>query len=379
MLKIKMSRILSLLVTFVMMCPCLMANGPLKKPLIFVAADSILVWGDDRSDFRATALQVAPDVQVRQIALNAEDTKKYKKDTDAWQKEILPELNILGGMGAVGDMSLVLPTTKMVPLAGKLFLQTADASYIDVLERVAYNAFMAILSPGDLSFEKHVTAQALMNLSGMVYATDDNGLYVNFYANSSTHIKTEKFDFVIDQLTAMPHSNRVKLRLSGLKKGQQSIVLRFRIPSWAYTRMSKDMPWTLEGTPEKMFPIYVNGREEFYQMENGYLVINRLWNSGDEVYFDFPFDVQHLHAVTKGRVDTEKYALQRGPLVYGFAKASLGGVNLDKATFKESQQPNAYGHSVLISPLDVPDAKMQQLEAQPVMDGVRSLWILVEQ
>ena len=373
-----MLRVFSLLISLVAISTSLLANGPLKKPLAFIPSDSVMTWGDDRSDFRATALTVAPDVQTRPVMLKSEDLKRYKKDVAIWEDEILPNLNILGGLGAVGDMSLVLPTTKMVPLAGKLFLQTADASYMEVLERAAYNAFMAILSPGDLNFEKHVTAQATMDLSGMIYAADAEGLYVNFYTNSSTRIKTDRLNFVIDQLTGMPHSNRVKIRLTGLKKGKQPIVLRLRMPSWAYGEMPKCMPFALAGTPENLPKIYVNGREETYQLEKGYLVISRLWNSGDEVYFDFPFHVQQLYVANKGKKVMDKYALQRGPLVYGFERVSVGTVNLNGAKFEEKEEPNAKGHTVVAYEMKSADHKPQVLEAQPVMDGVRSLWIEVK-
>lgn len=369
-----MLRIYTLLIAFVAVCSNLTAGGPLKKPLTFIASDSIVVWGDDRCDFRTTALSVAPELKERPVVLKADDAKKFKKNVAAWKKEVLPALNILGSLGEVGDKEQVLPTTQMMAQAGKLFLQTGDAAYLDVVERVSLNALMDLLAPGELSFEKHVAAQAMMNTSGMIYATDAVGLYVNFYINSSTHVKTDSLDFVIDQLTAMPHSGRVKLRIGGMTKGQQPIVLRLRMPFWAYGAMPEQLPFILEGTPEKLPTVYVNGREEFYKMENGYLVINRLWNTGDEVYFDFPFHVQQLYAVTKKNVDKSKFSLQRGPLVYGYTTPLAEKVNLEKMKFTEEVEANKYGHSVIVCEPRQADGKGRRVETQPVMDGVKQLW-----
>lgn len=370
-----MLRIFSLLVVLVMASMDLMAGGPLKKPLTFVESDSIVVWGSDRSDFRATALSVAPELKAQSLTLDEEDIKKYKKIASVWRKEILPSLNILGGLGEIGNQSQVLPTTHMMTEAGKLFLQSGDASYMDVVERTSLNALMAVLSPGELSFEKHIAAQALMNVSGMVYATDDAGLYINFYINNSCRIKTDKLNFVIDQLTAMPHSNRVKLRIEGMKKGQQPIVLRLRMPSWAYGDLSENMKFQLSGTPEKVPVVYVNGREENYPVENGYMIINRLWNSGDEVYFDFPFHMQQLYPAEKCRTNKSKFALQRGPLVYGLSETYTDVLPSDKLEYIEREEPNEFGHSVIIIQNNQTEDKTQKLETQPVMDGVKQLWL----
>ena len=373
-----MLRIYTLLIAFVAVCSHLMAGGPLKKPLTFIASDSIVVWGDDRSDFRTTALSVASELQARPVVLTKDDVKKYKKNVSSWKKDVLPALNILGSLGEVGDKDEVLPTTEMMTQAGKLFLQTADAAYLDVVERVSLNALMVLLAPGELSFEKHVAAQAMMNTSGMIYATDASGLYVNFYINSSTHVKTDNLDFVVDQLTAMPHSGRVKLRIGGMTKGQQPIVLRLRMPSWAYQAVPQQMPFALEGTPDKIPTVYVNGREEFYKMENGYLVINRLWNSGDEVFFDFPFNVQRLHSVKKGEADKGKFSLQRGPLVYGWTEPLTEEVCVEDMKFTEDVEGNRFGHSIINCEVRKTDGKTHLLETQPVMDGVKQLWLNVK-
>ena len=372
-----MKRIFPLLIFFFAFSCSLKADELLKEPLRFIHSDSVIVWGEDRSDFRTTALSVAPELKARQIVINEIDEKQSKKELKEWHKDILPSLNICGGLGNENDLSQVIPVSDMLKKAGTLFLKTADASFLDVVERTALNSFMSVLTPGDLSFEKHIVAQALMNVSGMIYATDDVGIFVNFYINSSTHVKTERLDFVIDQLTAMPHSNRVKLRISGMKKGQQPITLRLRMPSWVSGEMPKVSTFGIKGVFGKLPTVYVNGREEFYKMENGFLVINRNWNSGDEVFFDFPFEIKYLCVAKKGKLSDGKYALQRGPLVYAFTKPTDGLTLSADTQFRETQDANAYGHSVVEAKLQGLDGKELLYQAEPLMDGAKHLWINV--
>ena len=354
----------------------LWAGQPLKKALTFVSSDSIVVWGDDRSDYRTTALGVAAELKARPICVEQEvDNKQLKRVQKQWEQEVLPSLHLSGGVAdEQGDISVV-PTSALIMEAGKLFLQTADAQYIDAIERTALNALMAVAVPGELSFEKHIAAQALMNTSGMVYATDDEGLFVNLFINSSTHIKTGKFDFVIDQLTAMPHEGRVKLRISGLKKGLAPIQLRVRMPNWCCGAFPESYHFGLEGTPDKYPLVYVNGREEQYPVVNGYLVINRQWNSGDEVFFDFPFKVQYLHPKVSRRFNTEVVALQRGPLIYGFLQPTEHFSYDKKKTVTENVAPNNFGHTTLSVPVTLSDGKEQVKMAEPLMDGGKYMWM----
>ena len=370
------SRIFFLLITLIVASADVMAGGPLKQPLTFIESDSIIVWGDDRSDFRTTALSAAPELKARHIIVSNDDVKNYKKNVAVWNKELLPQVNILGSLGEIGDKEQLLPTSQMMTQAGKLFLQSADATYLDVVERCALNALMVSLRADEMTFEKHVAAQAMMNVSSMIYATDDVGLFINFYINSSTRIKTDQLNFVIDQLTAMPNSNRVKLRIGGMRKGQQKIVLRLRMPNWAMASAGNEKQhFALEGVPEHLPTVYVNGREEFYHMEHGYLVIDRLWNSGDEVYFDFPFAVRYLYNAPKGKTDYRQVALQRGPLVYGLTEAFDGSLMACETKFIEEDEPNDDAHSMVAATVKVAGDKTQKLEAQPVMDGVKQIWM----
>lgn len=370
--------ILFLLLLFCGSTLYLPAAGPLKKPLHFVPSDSVIVWGGDRSDIRATALAASPSLKCRETTLSPADMAQAKHTIKSWEKDILPELNPLGGLGEAYDDSRVLELSKMLTLGGKLFLLTADAQYMNVVERASLNALLHMLRPGDMNFEKHTAAQALINASGMFYAYDDEGVFVNLYVNSSTHIKTDHHDLVIDQLTSMPHEPRVKLRISGLSKGQHPLKVALRIPDWAMGGLPKEMPFLLEGVPAHMPTIYVNGREETYQMENGYLVIRRKWNSGDEIFFDFPFSTTALRPSRNGKAKGTALTLQRGPLVYGFRQPASDCILPEGQHFKEQEEPSEEGHSIVAATCHNADGSQVLLKAEPVMDGTEYLWLKCE-
>ena len=353
------------------------ADSRLEEPLTFVSADSVVVWGEDRSDYRTTALSVAAQLQVRPVQVERVVKKQLQKDRTHWQKELLPSLNLSGAVADELGGIAVVPTAAMILQAGKLYLQTADAQYMDAVERAALNALMSVAVPGDLSFEKHIAAQALMNTSGMVYATDAEGVYVNLYINSSTHIQTEQLDFVLDQLTAMPHEGRVKLRMGGLKSGLQPIKVRLRMPNWACGTLPDACHFGILENTQTVPAIYVNGREEHYPVVNGYLVIDRKWNSGDEVYFDFPFKVQHLYPRQQEYFNTNVVALQRGPLLYGFMQPTEGFSYTPKDVVSENLEPNGYGHTTVSVPVTMFDTQKKVQIAEPLMDGAKYIWMNV--
>lgn len=348
------------------------ADRFLKVPLAFVPSDSIIVFGEDRSDFRMAALSVAPRLRARHLSVGKIDKRALKRKAEQWDRETLSHLNILGAVGSDVCPVDAVAAAEVTAAGGTLFLCTADARYMDVVERTSLNALMAVATPGELTFEKRIAAQALMNVSGMVYAADEAGLFVNMYINSSTHVKTAHQDFVIDQLTAMPHSGRVKLRITGLRKGLHPMLLRLRMPDWACRGGDTGRPFSLSGTSDKLPTVYVNGREEFYRMEKGYLVIDRKWNSGDEVFFDFPFQVQQLSGSSLGQGFV---ALQRGPLVYGFGALEEGMTVCLPLKVAEGNEPNRYGHTLLQVPMIARDGRATMEEAAPVMDGAVCWWL----
>ena len=163
-----------------------------------------------------------------------------------------------------------------------------------------------------------MASEALLSAPGMMYCTDKEGIYANFFLNSTTRIVTEKFSMIVDQNTEMPYGERVKFRFLGLSKKHLPFKFRLRMPMWATRRPGDGLNFCYVGKERPAPTVYVNGHEwEQPTIERGYLVIEREWRSGDEVFVDFPLDVQLLRRLdAKGKAQRGEVALQVGPLVY---------------------------------------------------------------
>ncbi|MDE3250934.1 MAG: glycoside hydrolase family 127 protein, partial [Bacteroidota bacterium] len=82
-----------------------------------------------------------------------------------------------------------------------------------------------------------------------------------------------------------------------------------------------------------------------YGVENGYAIINRNWNPGDKLAVHFPMDVMKVAAADSVKADQNRFALQRGPLVYCLEgpdnkDSAVMNIVVDKAApVKEQFQP----------------------------------------
>ena len=144
---------------------------------------------------------------------------------------------------------------------------TANGILADIAESLLYNEILMGMQRGAVM---HYSAEAMLQGALMTYMTDKEGIYVNLYQNCIARIVQDGLCFTLDQITDMPYSPGVKLRVSGIVP-QTRMKLRLRIPRWQ----------------ENPSALYVNGHETEVEMVNGYAVIDRMWKSGDEVYTDF--------------------------------------------------------------------------------------------
>ena len=66
----------------------------------------------------------------------------------------------------------------------------------------------------------------------------------------------------------------------------------------------------------KKIPIFVNGKEVNYAIENGYAVLTKTWKKGDVINLELPMNVQKIISNEKVEGNIGKVALQRGPILY---------------------------------------------------------------
>ncbi|MBQ7539765.1 MAG: glycoside hydrolase family 127 protein [Bacteroidaceae bacterium] len=342
------------LLLFMLLCGTMAtsAQKPLKKALTYVDADSVFYMSKDFTNFRIFPFFVDKDAEFRRPQA---DKKHFKARQKRWCEKILPTVNIAGGAGDEVGEAQAFGAASGVFEAADLFLHTADAHYMNIVERALYNAVPETFFGLSTVIDRRVAATAMLVASCCMYATDKQGIYVNLYSNSYAHIATKDFDVRIDQITNMPYLPQVKFRFAGLDAKGQTLTMRFRIPEWVSTEL----------------PLYVNGHDTPYETVNGYAVVKRIWKTNDEVYFILPTDPcfeQH----------GDSLIMRTGPMLYAFDTLPADAVPEEIIQSKEDEQSQMFFYDVRFSTAD----EKKVYTAKPYLlstDTKRKLWIRKKQ
>ncbi|MBZ5858899.1 glycoside hydrolase family 127 protein [Flavihumibacter profundi] len=317
------------------------------------------------------------------VAALTGDKKYIGAINDIWQDVVDHKLYLTGGIGATGNgeafgssydlpnMSAYAETCASIANVywnSRMFLMNGDAKYIDVLERILYNGLLSGVSlSGDKFFYPNPLtsmgqhqrspwfscACCISNMTrfmpsvpGYVYAQQDNNIYVNLYVANSAEIDLPSGKVAIDQETEYPWKGHVLVKVDPSKKSRFNI--HFRIPGWA---REEAIPGSLYAfLDQKRSPVAVklNGKLIEFKSDKGYIVINREWRKGDKVDIELPMEINKVIANAKVKEDQNKFALQRGPLVYCLEAPD----NLDSAVLnivvKENENfSSAYNEKLL--------------------------------
>ncbi len=324
------------------LCIAVGAQTPLKTPLNYVSADSIVVWGGGICDFRLVAYSVDDKLTPKPTA--APDAS-FRKNMKEWEDVWLPMLTPAGFSSP--SQPSVNPTQcqRMLELAAALFQQSGHADFMEATERTLLNDLLhCVFTAPTVSMERHIAAQTLLDAMGSVYATDEEGLYINLFMNSTARIRTPHFRCVVDQLTAFPFESRLRVRLSSLPHNSYPLKVRLRRPLWACDTTINHEKWRVVVSQDRQTCVpLVNGREilQLYE-DDGYFVIDRRWNNGDEILIEFPNAPRLL--VNSSEKDAAA-TLRRGPLLYTVTSPSAPGVFSNKPLGDDysEEYPVVYG------------------------------------
>lgn len=223
----------------------------------------------------------------------------------------------------------------------RMFQLTGESKYIDVLEKTLYNALDAGLSlsgdrffyPNPLESRKNVerspwfqcaccpsnVARFFPSLPGYVFAKRDNEVFVNLYATSETTVENinsrkQAVKVHIAQQSEYPYDGKIAIAVEPEKPN--SFTLNLRIPGWA---QGDAVPFDLYGFANhdgSQVQVLLNGKKYFGKIVNGYMAIERKWKSGDTVNLILPMPIVQVKGNSKIEADNDRYAIQRGPLVY---------------------------------------------------------------
>ncbi|HJT76994.1 MAG TPA: beta-L-arabinofuranosidase domain-containing protein [Gemmataceae bacterium] len=211
----------------------------------------------------------------------------------------------------------------------RMFLQSGDGKYADVLEREVYNGLLSGVSlDGDRFFyvnplgskgDHHrepwfgcscCPTNIVRYIPGMgerVYAHRGNGVWTVLYVGSTATVGLDGGKVKLTQKTEYPWKGDVTIEVEPEKSF--AFDLHLRIPGWC------------EGTPS----VTVNGEKIKASLDKGYLRVGRTWQAGDVVRLDLPMPVRRVHADPHVKADVGRVALQRGPVVYCLEGVDNGG------------------------------------------------------
>jgi DUF1680 family protein len=290
------------------------------------------------------------------IAVETGDTELIQVCERLWDNVTKRQMYITGGVGssAFGEaftFDYDLPNSTayaetcasiaLVFFAWRMLQLQPKSEYADVMERALYNGVLSGISADGEGFfyvnplevhpetcqnrydHRHVKAtrqrwftcaccppnlaRLLTSIGQYVYLQGGNHIYVNLYTDSRAELVLENTVVSITQSTNYPWEGTVGIRISCPKP--QRFVLALRIPGWC-----------------RAYTITVNGEQLNDQaVEDGYLSIDREWQSGDEVTLEMPMPVEKMRAHPKIRANAGKVCLQRGPLVYCLEEEDNGG------------------------------------------------------
>ncbi len=268
-----------------------------------------------------------------------------------WEDVISTKTYVTGGIGATGsnegfsnpyelpNLSAYCETCASIAYAlwnYRMFLLHGEGKYIDVLERVIYNAFLSGVSmsgdnffyPNPLESFRGATRSAwfecaccppnvarfVPSIPGFVYASKGDSLFINLFIGGEATIEMNKGTVKVTQVTAYPWEGSIKITIDPPQPGEFAVSIR--IPGWAQNRpVPSDLYRYLDKSDEKI-TIKINGQPANFDVEKGFATLSRVWRKGDVIDVIFPMPVRRVIANEKVEDDKGRVGLERGPIVF---------------------------------------------------------------
>jgi hypothetical protein len=125
-------------------------------------------------------------------------------------------------------------------------------------------------------------------------------------------MKGKKID--IEQTTDFPWKGDVTVKVNS--SPAETFEIAMRIPCWANNEV---LPGNLYSFSDEIKPLYslkVNGKFYACENENGYAIISRKWEKGDEIQLSLSMETRCVAADKRVKDNIGKVAIMRGPMVY---------------------------------------------------------------
>jgi DUF1680 family protein len=226
-----------------------------------------------------------------------------------------------------------------------MFLQSGNAANYAALERTLYNGYLSGVSlSGDRFFYQNPLvsdgrqersayfdvaccpanlSRLMAELPGLIYAQDDNAVYVNLFIGSEANVALDGVPTRIRQETNYPWDGKVTIRVDPERPVRTG--LRIRLPEWS-SNPTKSALYRYTDAVERPVAVMVNGEAtgtpRLGAAEAG---VFREWHKGDVVTLDIPMPIRRVLAHDRVAENAGKAAIQRGPILYALEAIDNGG------------------------------------------------------
>jgi DUF1680 family protein len=274
-----------------------------------------------------------------------------------WQNVVEKKLYLTGGVGSLehneaygGDYDLpdagyneTCAAVALMMWNHRMFLMSGDSKYMDVFERTAYNGFISGVSEsGDRFFYTNPVAydgkaknnsscagrapwfgcaccppnlmRTLAALGGYFYAVRGDSLYVNLFGESTADVAVGGTRVGVAQVTRYPWDGAVRISVSPAAPAR--FALRVRIPGWAQGRPLPTDLYAYEPAAPAAWSVKVGDVDVPAALEDGYVVVDRVWRAGDAVSVDLPMPVRAVRGNPLLPDTRDRVAFERGPIVF---------------------------------------------------------------
>jgi len=276
-----------------------------------------------------------------------------------WQDIVSKKLYLTGGIGArhetegfgdayeLSNKMAYCETCAAIALImynHRMFLFHKDAEFYDVLERTLYNNMIAGVSlTGDTFFYQNVlesdgqcninkglmtrqpwfecsccptnVARFIPTIPGYIYARQNDTFYVNLFITST--VTFEMYDdnrITLHQVSNYPWDGQIRFTIDA--NTPMAFTVKLRIPGWSRNNPIPSELYRYLDPDDEQIKLRVNGRKKTLNIENGFAVLDRTWETGDTIDLHLPMPIRRVLCHEGIKENQGKVALERGPIVY---------------------------------------------------------------
>lgn len=290
-------------------------------------------------------------------ALTGDDSLLHAID-NIWNNVVSKKIYVQGGVGALGDgerygANYELPNASAynetcaaianVYWNQRMFLLHGNSKYIDLLEKILYNGLISGIGldgksffyTNAMEFKNNSTykdveatrsgwfecsccptnlARLIPSIPGYIFAQKDDNIYVNLFIAGSAKLTVNKVAVQIIQQNNYPWDGALSFTINPAKTLAFNLLVR--MPGWAQNEELASNLYTFQNSMDQKPTIKINGTAVSFSINDGYAVLNKIWEKGDKVEVMLPMETRRVVSSKNIPENDGKVALQRGPLLY---------------------------------------------------------------